>query len=240
MLVIDDLTVRIAGLGLIDGASVQVPDGARVGLVGRNGAGKSTLFRVLAGDMAPDHGAVILPARARIGRLPQEAPDGPEPLIDTVLAADQERSRLLAEAGEDAGGPGRRGPGTDLVEPRLDLGDAQRRRAIELGQQRGAFGVGGERGFERVALAARRFLRQKAEAMAARQLDRAGIGLRRAANEGQEGRFAGAVAADQPDLAAGRDLRAGFIQQRSSANAVGQAGNRQHAVILPWRGEAAR
>src|SRR3981189_2015015 len=71
MLVIDDLTVRIAGLNLIDGAAVQVPDGARVGLVGRNGAGKSTLFRVLAGDMAPDHGAVILPARARIGRLPQ-------------------------------------------------------------------------------------------------------------------------------------------------------------------------
>jgi hypothetical protein len=76
--------------------------------------------------------------------------------------------------------------------------------------------------------------------MTARQLDRAGIGLRRAANEGQEGRFASAVAADQPDLAAGRDLRAGFIQQRSSANAVGQAGNRQLAVILPWRGDTAR
>jgi ATP-binding cassette subfamily F protein 3 len=98
MLVIDDLTVRIAGRSLIDGASVTVPDGGRVGLVGRNGTGKSTLFRVIAGDLAPERGTLSVSARARIGRLPQEAPDGPEPLIDVVLAADRERSALLAEA----------------------------------------------------------------------------------------------------------------------------------------------
>jgi len=98
MLVIDDLTLRIAGRALLEGASAQVPDGARVGLIGRNGAGKSTLFRAIAGDIAPEHGAIALPARARIGRLPQEAPDGPERLIDLVLAADRERTALLAEA----------------------------------------------------------------------------------------------------------------------------------------------
>jgi ATP-binding cassette subfamily F protein 3 len=98
MLVIDDLTLRIAGRALLEGASAQVPDGARVGLVGRNGAGKSTLFRAIAGDIAPEHGTIALPARARIGRLPQEAPDGPERLIDLVLAADRERSALIAEA----------------------------------------------------------------------------------------------------------------------------------------------
>ena len=98
MLVIEDLSVRIAGLSLLDGASARVPAGARVGLIGRNGAGKSTLFRVIAGDIAPEHGAIGLPARARIGRLPQEAPDGPESLIEIVLAADRERGALLAEA----------------------------------------------------------------------------------------------------------------------------------------------
>src|SRR5260370_17306621 len=97
MLVIDDLTVRIAGLSLIEGASVQVPAGARVGLVGRNGTGKSTLFRVIAGDIAADHGSIALPPRARIGRLPQEAPDGPEPPIDLALAPDHERTTLLAQ-----------------------------------------------------------------------------------------------------------------------------------------------
>ena len=106
MLVIEDLSVRIAGLSLLDGASARVPAGARVGLIGRNGAGKSTLFRVIAGDIAPEHGAIELPARARIGRLPQEAPDGPESLIEIVLAADRERGALLAEA-ERAGDPHR-------------------------------------------------------------------------------------------------------------------------------------
>jgi ATP-binding cassette, subfamily F, member 3 len=98
MLVIDNLTVRIAGRALIEGASAQIPAGARVGLVGRNGAGKTTLFRTIAGDMAPDSGSIRTPARARIGRLAQEAPDGPQRLIDVVLAADGERTRLMAEA----------------------------------------------------------------------------------------------------------------------------------------------
>jgi len=106
MLVIEDLSVRIAGLSLLDGASARVPAGARVGLIGRNGAGKSTLFRVIAGDIAPEHGTIGLPARARIGRLPQEAPDGPESLVEIVLAADRERGALLAEA-ERAGDPHR-------------------------------------------------------------------------------------------------------------------------------------
>src|SRR3984885_4351169 len=98
MLVIEDLTLRIAGRSLLEGASAQVPDGARVGLIGRNGTGKSTLFRAIAGDLPPDPGAIKLPPRPRIGRLPQEAPDGPESLIELVLAADRERNALLAEA----------------------------------------------------------------------------------------------------------------------------------------------
>jgi len=98
MLVIDDVSLRVAGRLLIDRATAQIPDGARVGLVGRNGTGKSSLFRAIAGDIAVEHGNFARPARATIGRLPQEAPDGPEHLIDLVLAADRERTALLREA----------------------------------------------------------------------------------------------------------------------------------------------
>jgi ATP-binding cassette subfamily F protein 3 len=98
MLVIDDVTLRVAGKLLLEGASARIPDGARVGLVGRNGVGKTTLFRAIAGDMPIEHGEIALPARARIGRLAQEAPDGPESLIEVVLKADPERNALLAEA----------------------------------------------------------------------------------------------------------------------------------------------
>src|SRR5262245_32193667 len=106
MLVIDDVSVRIAGRLLLDGASARIPSGARVGLVGRNGVGKTTLFRAIAGDIALEHGDIALPSRARIGRLSQEAPDGPEPLLEVVLAADAERTALLAEA-ETASDPDR-------------------------------------------------------------------------------------------------------------------------------------
>src|SRR5215467_4867573 len=98
MLAFDDLSVRIGGRLILQNASAQIPAGARVGLVGRNGAGKTTLFRVIAGEHAPEHGSVQTPARTRIGRLLQEAPAGPDRLIDIVLAADRERAILLAEA----------------------------------------------------------------------------------------------------------------------------------------------
>ncbi|MGN6571164.1 MAG: ABC-F family ATP-binding cassette domain-containing protein [Pseudolabrys sp.] len=98
MLIIDDLTVRIAGRTLIEDASARIPEGARVGLVGRNGTGKSTLFNVLTGDHPAETGHVEMPSRWRIGRLAQEAPNGPEPLIEVVLKADRERTALLAEA----------------------------------------------------------------------------------------------------------------------------------------------
>src|SRR5436190_17299764 len=98
MLVLDDISVRVAGRLLLDGASARIPEDARVGLVGRNGIGKTTLFRAIAGEIGIEHGGINMPARARIGRLAQEAPSGPERLIDVVLVADTERTQLLAEA----------------------------------------------------------------------------------------------------------------------------------------------
>jgi ATP-binding cassette subfamily F protein 3 len=98
MLQINDLTVRVAGRVLIDHASVALPPNARVGFLGRNGTGKTTLFKVITGEYAADEGSVKLPSRARIGGVAQEAPGGPQSLIDFVLEADKERSQLLKEA----------------------------------------------------------------------------------------------------------------------------------------------
>jgi ATP-binding cassette, subfamily F, member 3 len=98
MLQITDLTLRIAGRPLIEGASLTLPAGAKAGFVGRNGAGKTTLFRAIAGDIAPDAGSISLPKGTRIGRVEQEAPSGPRTLLETVLAADRERTKLLDEA----------------------------------------------------------------------------------------------------------------------------------------------
>ena len=56
---------------LLDGVSLGVSAGDRVGVVGRNGAGKSTLLALLAGRTAPDTGRVAMASGLRIGYLPQ-------------------------------------------------------------------------------------------------------------------------------------------------------------------------
>jgi len=83
---------------LIDHATVQITPGARVGLVGRNGTGKSTLFRAIRSELATESGSIAVPPRWRVGSLAQEAPDGPESLVEIVLKADLERDALLREA----------------------------------------------------------------------------------------------------------------------------------------------
>jgi ATP-binding cassette subfamily F protein 3 len=101
-----DISVRIAGRLLIDNSSVQIVPGARVGFVGRNGVGKSTLFHAIRGELPTESGTISIPPRWRVGSLAQEAPDGPESLVNVVLKADLERDALLREA-ETAQDPNR-------------------------------------------------------------------------------------------------------------------------------------
>ncbi len=98
MLHINDLTFRFGGRVLFDHATAVVSKGHRVALVGRNGTGKSTLLKLISGQLQTDDGAVTLPSGMRMGMVAQEAPAGPITLIDAVLAADKERTALLAEA----------------------------------------------------------------------------------------------------------------------------------------------
>ncbi len=98
MLHINELTYRIEGKPILEGATVVIPTGHKVGLVGRNGAGKSTLVRLIVGEISPDDGSISTARGARIGYVAQEAPGGDDSLIDWVLAADTERAALLSES----------------------------------------------------------------------------------------------------------------------------------------------
>ncbi len=108
MLHINDLTYRIDGRILFDSATAGIPPRHKVGLVGRNGVGKTTLLRLISGEISPDDGEIRMPKKASMGIVSQEAPGGPESLLDTVLAADKERTALLIEA-ESAIDPNRIG-----------------------------------------------------------------------------------------------------------------------------------
>ncbi len=98
MLHLQDITFRLGPRLLFDKASAALPASSRVGFTGRNGAGKTTLFRLVAGEITAENGVISLPRSVRIGRVEQEAPGGPQKLVDFVLEADLERAALMAEA----------------------------------------------------------------------------------------------------------------------------------------------
>ena len=97
MLQIDNLVFDAWGRRFFDRASVTIPDGTKVGLVGRNGVGKSTLFKLIVGELAAQEGDILLPKAAKIGSVDQEHPATPVTLLDTILAADTRREALNAE-----------------------------------------------------------------------------------------------------------------------------------------------
>ncbi|MEE9588184.1 MAG: ATP-binding cassette domain-containing protein, partial [Hyphomicrobiaceae bacterium] len=67
MLHINDLTFRIEGRAIFDGATAGVPTGHTVGLVGRNGAGKTTLLRLISGELVPDDGSITTAKNTTVG-----------------------------------------------------------------------------------------------------------------------------------------------------------------------------
>src|ERR1700722_4418957 len=107
VLILDNLSYSIAGRLLLDRASLMVDPGRRIGLIGRNGAGKSTLLKLIGGELQPDGGTIRLGNRVRMGYVAQEAPAGSITPLEVVLAADAERTALLASLEDPAVAPER-------------------------------------------------------------------------------------------------------------------------------------
>lgn len=98
MLSVQNITYRIAGRVLLENASLSVERGQKLGLIGRNGTGKTTLFKMISNVVQVDDGEIQLQRGVRLGQVAQEAAATDDSLIETVLAADEERASLLAEA----------------------------------------------------------------------------------------------------------------------------------------------
>ncbi len=71
LLQLKDITKRFATRTLIEGATLSVSEGQKIGFIGRNGSGKSTLLSILIGEEKADGGEVIRHPGLRLGYLEQ-------------------------------------------------------------------------------------------------------------------------------------------------------------------------
>ena len=112
---------------LLDGVSLGVSAGDRIGMVGRNGAGKSTLLGLLAGRVVPDTGRVAMAAGLRIGYLPQS-----DQLAGTVgeIVFGSMGGPVGVTAGGSEVGSGDAGSGPEPDGPRVPWEADPRARAI--------------------------------------------------------------------------------------------------------------
>ena len=106
MIVVRDVVLRRGTKVLLDGASLTINPGEKVGLVGRNGAGKSSLFRLLDGSLHEDKGEFSVPAQWRMAQVAQDMPETDQDATRFVVEGDTtllaaEREVAEAEASDD-------------------------------------------------------------------------------------------------------------------------------------------
>lgn len=96
MIQFKQLTLTRGTKVLIQGATLQLHPGHKVGLTGANGAGKSSLFSMLRGELHPENGDFEMPASWVVAHVAQETPALPIPAIEFVLDGDAELREIEA------------------------------------------------------------------------------------------------------------------------------------------------
>ncbi len=117
-----DVRVRFRGPPLLDGVSCHVEAGQRIGLLGRNGAGKTTLMRLVAGDVKPDGGEVLLAPGTRVAMLRQDVPQDVAGTIADVVATGLGAEALAAAVDDEHDAAWRREHAVARILSRMDLG----------------------------------------------------------------------------------------------------------------------
>jgi ATP-binding cassette subfamily F protein 3 len=138
MITLKNVILRRSAKVLLDGATVTLNPGEKVGLVGRNGAGKSTLFALLNGTLHEDGGDFSVPKQWRMAQVAQNMPETEESATDFVVGGDTRLVELrealaLAETAHEAD-PDDADAGMALAHAYTDLADAGEHDAVPRAQ----------------------------------------------------------------------------------------------------------
>ena len=98
LLTFDRLELAYGHWPLLDGASLVIEAGERIGLIGRNGTGKSSLLKIIAGLNPPDAGDVWRKPALKMAYVPQEPQFEPgHTVFEAVAEGVGAAQKLLAE-----------------------------------------------------------------------------------------------------------------------------------------------
>jgi len=96
MINLDNITVQVSSKTLLENATAQIPDGAKIGIIGHNGCGKTTLFKVLKEEHEVNTGEVYIPKNQFKAFVEQEIKeeDLNLPILQYVLNKDKRLTTL--------------------------------------------------------------------------------------------------------------------------------------------------
>ncbi|TFH49530.1 MAG: ABC-F family ATP-binding cassette domain-containing protein, partial [Lysobacterales bacterium] len=97
MLKIEKVNLLRGGRMVLRDVNLEIYARSMVGVTGSNGAGKSSLIQLIAGELHPDSGSVVLPKDVRIAQVAQEFAATDRIAIEYVLDGDRELRRLQWE-----------------------------------------------------------------------------------------------------------------------------------------------
>ena len=98
MIKIEKISFSIGGRKLLDTGNISIPTKHKVGVVGRNGTGKTTLFDLIKGNRELESGKIYVPRNTKIGDVQQEVSENNLSVLETILAADEERETLIKQS----------------------------------------------------------------------------------------------------------------------------------------------
>ena len=98
MIKIEKISFSIGGRKLLDTGNISIPTRHKVGVVGRNGTGKTTLFDLIKGNRELESGKIYVPRNTKIGDVQQEVSENNLSVLETILAADEERETLIKQS----------------------------------------------------------------------------------------------------------------------------------------------
>ena len=122
MLTVNDLSMQFGPSVLFSRVDLQFTAGNCYGIIGANGAGKSTFIKILAGELEPTSGSVVLDPKRRMSVLKQNQSLYDEyPVLDTVIMGNQR----LYDCGREK----------DAIYMKEDFSDEDGIRAAELEEE---------------------------------------------------------------------------------------------------------